>query len=288
MYSQLKKYYTGAALNGGWAMPDLINSPTLPTVVQLTDLGAEIIFKQTDAVANKLESAQAKTGASGQEVSLCVGLLYLIDSYTLQAATGRTWDEKQLSMERAKALKNAYVGVTGSTIYKKIRSIFHNNKSSVVALANDPSDYAPFSSGVLPSISKYYTYKDGNRKMRIARGTEWSIPQSIRERHDLNKARRTQRLREWWAKIPRTEKAPKIRGIEAFNPAWASLLSSVPELVPVRQLVAAQPGSPEVVVMTPPSVGGTPPSVGGTPFQPPMTDAAVPPGIFRPAPDTNY
>lgn len=285
MYSQLKKYYTGAALNGGWAMPlDVMNSATVPSDTELVKLG-NATFSSTSADAqDKITKAQAKYGATWNQVFTCIGLLLLMDSYALRAATDRDYGTRQLAMQRARALKNVYGHVAGSTIFRRIRSIFHNNKSAAMGLAADQGPYAPFSSRLVPSIGKYYRFLDGNKKMKLMRGLSWNVPSLISQRHANMEARRKQRMRDLWTAInARREELglpkPKVRkgptAISPFDPRWQQIFNLAEYPGAVEKDVKFDPFS--VIPSSPDIVMGTPDSVDEEDAEPEI------PGTKRPA-----
>lgn len=283
MYSQLKKYYTGAALNGGWAMPlQAMNSATVPSAAQLNSLGNSV-FNQTNIDAqDKITKAQAKYGATWDQVYLCLGLLFMMDSYALKAATDRDYSVRQLCMQRARALKNVYGHVVSSTIFRRIRSIFHNNKSGVMGLAADQGPYAPFSSRLVPSIGKYYRYMDGDRKMKLMRGLSWNVPSLISSRHASVEAARKKRMKDLWTAInanraalglpaaaAAARKGPVPMG--AMDPRWAQVFSLANYPAPVEKDVAFDPFA---------GLAASPASIPSTPV---MSDGN-PTGIIRPPP----
>ena len=288
MYSQLKKYYTGAALNGGWAMPiAAMDSPTVPSAAQLTSLGTTVNERTTVDAKEKIAKAQGKYRATDDQVNLCLGLLYMMDSFALKAATDRDFNVRQLAMQRARALKNVYGHVIGSTIFRRIRSIFHNNKSGAMGLAADQGAYAPFSSRLVPSIGKYYRYMDGDRKMKLMRGLSWNIPPLISSRHNAMEAARKKRMRDLWTAINANRAALGLpaaaaaarRGpvpMGAMDPRWAQVMNLTNYPAPVEKDVDFDPfaGLSE-------SVAASPTSIAGTPMQ---VDVRSPPGTVRPLP----
>lgn len=282
MYSQLKKYYTGAALNGGWAMPlQAMNSATVPSAAQLNSLGNSV-FNQTNIDAqDKITKAQAKYGATWDQVYLCLGLLYMMDSYALKAATDRDYSVRQLCMQRARALKNVYGHVVSSTIFRRIRSIFHNNKAGAMGLAADQGPYAPFSSRLVPSIGKYYRYMDGDKKMKLMRGLSWNVPSLISSRHASVEAARKKRMKDLWTAINANRAALGLPAAAAVRKGPVPMGAMDPRWVQVFSL-ANYPGPVEKDVAFDPFAGlaASPASIPSTPV---MSDGN-PTGIIRPPP----
>lgn len=134
MSSWMKRYYNGAALEGGWS---IANSPALTSTTPVTPsmllkYGDSLIQAMPPDVKEKLRVVLNQVATAGEiNANACimaVGLVAMLDSLKIWLEwpdSDATEDQKRLMQMRWRILKNDYKNLIATKGYKKIRRFLH-------------------------------------------------------------------------------------------------------------------------------------------------------------------
>lgn len=159
IYGRRRGLYNAAALYGGWKMDNVGMAAKFPTQQDLIDKGTELYdawttddtLKQQGWVRKlvDLEYDVIESGLNESVLFACIGLCYYIDSYSLLSyndVTTKNRTATQTYLGRVNILKNQYIALYSSSVYKKVENILHPKPRATTrdALFKDQSIYKSF------------------------------------------------------------------------------------------------------------------------------------------------